>query len=633
MGLAQSVKLVVDYGTSHTVAVWQSEWSAPRPLLFDGTPLLPSAVLAGPGGRLVVGVDAVRGARLSPAAFEPHPKRRIDELEILLGERAYPIVELVGAALARVAAEAVRVAGPVGELVMTCPVSWGPARRAVLSQAAVGAGLPAPAFVTEPVAAATYFAGLHAAPIPSGSCLVVYDLGGGTLDVCVVRNGAAGFEPLAYRGLDDFGGVDLDALIVSIIGGTVGAGAPEAWRRLTESMQDADRRHRQALWDDARHVKEALSRQPQASLYVPVVEHETHVTREELEQAARPALERTVAVMQATLREARVAPGEAAGLFLVGGATRMPLVATLLQQGTGLVPTVLEQPETVVAEGALRATAPASQAETMAPPAQVFAPPTPAGTPATAPHGVPFEAAAPPPASGNPPTFAHPGAREVPVAPPVSVQRWPALGANALLALLGPAVAALAGALALTGLAGSAGTGLQRDLGYSARQLTAILVMAFVVATLAAALFGWIGRYATRTWIMVSCVILLVAFVVAALAENAALLTVGCVLCGLGTGILLGQLWIVTARLRTRPGRLRGMIAAMVAFPALLGPVLSGAVTSALTWRWSFLLLFPPALVALIISAVGALVTGRTAVPGPSSAARQRLRPGQSHVP
>jgi molecular chaperone DnaK (HSP70) len=80
--------LGIDYGTSSTVAVLRHPGGKVRPLLFDSSPLLPSAVFRNDSGRLLVGRDAEHAARLDPARYEPHPKRRIDDLEVLLGGRA-----------------------------------------------------------------------------------------------------------------------------------------------------------------------------------------------------------------------------------------------------------------------------------------------------------------------------------------------------------------------------------------------------------------------------------------------------------------------------------------------------------------------------------------------------------------
>src|SRR5689334_18006638 len=100
------VALGVDFGTSHTVAVARWPDGRVRPLLFDGSPLLPSAVF-GPSDEtaLVVGRDAVHSARREPSQFEPNPKRRIDDGSVLLGERSVAVQDLLVAVFERVVAE------------------------------------------------------------------------------------------------------------------------------------------------------------------------------------------------------------------------------------------------------------------------------------------------------------------------------------------------------------------------------------------------------------------------------------------------------------------------------------------------------------------------------------------------
>src|SRR5262249_60943143 len=80
---------------------------------------------------------------------------------------------------------------------------------------------------------------------------------------------------------------------------------------------------------------------------------EVHLTREEFEKAVRPHLDRTAALTLSVLREAGVPREQIAGVFLVGGSSRIPLAATLLHRTLRLAPTAIDQPELVVAEGSL----------------------------------------------------------------------------------------------------------------------------------------------------------------------------------------------------------------------------------------------------------------------------------------
>ncbi|GAA2705527.1 Hsp70 family protein [Actinoplanes palleronii] len=355
------VALGIDFGTSNTVAVARWPDGRVRPILVDGSPLLPSAVFADAEGNLLVGRDAVHSARLDPARFEPNPKRRVDDGLVLLGEREFSVVDLITAVLARVVEEWHRAVGPYRpETTLTCPASWGAARRTLLAEAAARAGLSGARLVAEPVAAATYFAEVLGREVPIGSVLMVHDFGAGTFDTSLVSRTATGFEVLAVDGRDDLGGLDVDAALVEHL-------QTDAWQRLLEPSTIEERRARRQLWDDVRIAKERLSRAQSADFVVPLLDTEVHLTREELEQVARPVLEQTVRITRNLLTFAKLAEGRLAGVFLVGGASRIPLVATLLHRELGEPPVVIEQPELVVAEGSILAGAALLASEPAAP--------------------------------------------------------------------------------------------------------------------------------------------------------------------------------------------------------------------------------------------------------------------------
>ena len=401
--------LGVDLGTSHTVAMLRHPDGRTRPLLFDGQPLLPSAVYLDTTGRLHVGADAVRLGHAEPGRIEPNPKRHVDDGSVLLGGGAsVPVADLFAALLGAVAREAVATAGLLPPAILTHPAAWGAPRRGVLTEALGKAGWPAETrLVPEPVAAARYFAGVLRRPVPAGASLAVFDFGGGTLDVAVVRNEGAGpggrprFAVTASGGADDLGGLDLDAALVEHLGKSLAGAEPEAWRRLTEPVTLAEWRARRQFWEDVRGAKEMLSRSSFAPVPVPGVEHAVHLTRDELEAAVDPLVRRGVAEAASVIAAAGLAPTDLAGLFLVGGSSRVPMVARLLHSGLGIAPTVLEQPELPVAEGAL--------AELAAPRARAVASVSAASSAAVAPE----TASAPTSGPGLP-------VSSVPVSPPGS---------------------------------------------------------------------------------------------------------------------------------------------------------------------------------------------------------------------
>ncbi|MFY1696348.1 Hsp70 family protein [Solwaraspora sp. WMMA2101] len=426
--------LGVDLGTSHTVAVLRWPDGRTRPLLFDGAPLLPSGVFL--GDRLYVGRDAQRLAQADPARYEPNPKRRVDEPTVLLGDREVPTVDLLAAVLGAVARAAVEAVGFLPPAALTYPATWGARRRDVLAHAVARAGWPSAGtrLVPEPVAAARYFADVLRRPVPVGQALAVFDFGGGTLDVAVVRNegvdpaGRARFVVIGSGGLAELGGLDLDAALVEHLGGVLD---PQVGRQLAAPATPAQWRNRRQFWDDVRGAKEMLSRSSSAPVAVPGVDRAVHLTRDELERVATPLIRRGV------LEAARVIDGcglgrdQLAGLFLVGGSSRVPLVARLLHSELGIAPTVLEQPELPVAEGAL--------AELAA----VASPASPGPAPAAPPP-------APGPVSPAAPNFVPPTAPGAAAVPPVGVATGRAARSKRLPWLVGAASLALVAVVAAT---------------------------------------------------------------------------------------------------------------------------------------------------------------------------------------
>lgn len=399
--------LAIDFGTTTTVAAVRTDADELRLVTIEGSPLLPSAVFLTDGGTLLVGRDAERQARLDPSRFEPNPKRRVDDGEILLGVAAVPIAEVIAAVLRRVREVA---GGPFDEVRLSHPARWGESRQSVLLEAARMAGLGEHVrLIAEPVAAATHYASRVERALPIGAGVAVYDLGGGTCDVAVVRRTSSGWDVVAEGGLPDLGGVDFDQTLLDHLG-TEHAG-PD-WAALLAAADPEQRRRLRALRDDVRDAKETLSRFAQVDVPMPDPFPDAPLTREELERLIRPSLARTTELLGDVLSRAG---GPVGAVYLVGGSSRIPLVTGLIQTELGINPMTLDQPETTVATGALLIDTP-----TAAPPE----PPPPLGPP--------------PPAEPGPPT------RPTPLAPPPAPpsRRWRIPVASAV--VLGVVIAVVA---------------------------------------------------------------------------------------------------------------------------------------------------------------------------------------------
>ncbi len=345
--------VAVDYGTLNTVAVLRRPDGQVRPLLFDGSPLLPSAACVGPDGRLLVGRDAESAGRVDPAAFVPDPRSRIDAGTVALGHSAFPVVEVIGGTLTRVSQEAIRSAGGIlPRLVLTYPASWDESRQETLTEAGFRTGLGVPTLVPTPVAAAWYQSE-SVGDMGPGRCLLVYHLGAGTFEASLLRRTLEGYELLAANGLEDVGGVDFDDLLIKMIGRAVAPSAVDIWQRLVTPTTTAGLRQFMQLCDDVRSAKEALSRQLTAGVHIPLIDQDVRIGREEFESAAEPLLARTVD-LAADLLTATDTPADQVGeVLLLGGSSRIPLVTTLLHRRLGLSATVCKQPDLAVAEGAL----------------------------------------------------------------------------------------------------------------------------------------------------------------------------------------------------------------------------------------------------------------------------------------
>ncbi|MET8854269.1 type VII secretion-associated protein [Amycolatopsis sp. NPDC004625] len=375
-----TVRVAVDFGTSSTCVVASVNGREPQVVVIDGQPLMSSAVYAAADGTLFVGQEAERQAAVDPSRYEPNPKRRIDEGELLLGENVLRVTDVVHAVLGRAVAEARRLAGDaeVDLLVLTHPADWGAIRTRLLRQAAGGLAREV-ALVPEPVAAAVYHAATFAPQEVTndrtvefsgrpGDALAVLDLGGGTVDVSVVRRlppdtgrdragrpQRGGFQVLATRGDPGFGGADIDQALLEHVGSLVAGADQDAWRQLVEGRELVDRRRRRVLRQDVRGAKETLSRHAYTDVPMPPPFADAHVTREDLERLIAAPLGRAVELTVASIGDAGLRPKQLTAIFLVGGSSRIPMISRLVHERTGVVPTSLDQPETVVARGALRA--------------------------------------------------------------------------------------------------------------------------------------------------------------------------------------------------------------------------------------------------------------------------------------
>jgi hypothetical protein len=356
--------LAVDFGTSFTVAATAGPGPA-EPVYFGGRPTMPSGVFVEADGGLSTGAKAVNQRQLDPGRYIDTPKRPLGKgvPVILLSSGPVSVPRIVSAVIAEAAAEASerRNGTAPPRTVLTHPATWDLELQQTLVTAAREAGLVEVRVLAEPVAAALHLGRDQCQP---GDHIAVYDLGGGTFDAAVLRRTAEGFEVEATGGQTSIGGEWFDQLLRDRLGSGP-LGQIEAWRRLNEPGPDkktdfdayvawCDQVDK--LKDNIRFAKEVLSEQDSWGLIIPGYPEGWTVTVQMLDGLLREPLEQTVDVLASTIADAGLGPGQLTAIYLVGGASRTPLVRKLLaDRFPQKVVKRQGDPQTVVALGAAAA--------------------------------------------------------------------------------------------------------------------------------------------------------------------------------------------------------------------------------------------------------------------------------------
>ena len=229
--------------------------------------------------------------------------------------------------------------GPLYGAVITVPAYFDDAQRQATKDAAKLAGLNVLRLLNEPTAAAVAY-GLEQ---KSEGTYLIYDLGGGTFDVSILRLTRGVFEVLATAGDTHLGGDDFDAVLAKY--------AFDTWA-LTRALSPAGQANLNAA---SRVAKEALTTTDVAEVKVDWgcgFGSTAEVTRDKFFELTQPLIDRTMSAVKRTLRDAKLKPDAIDGVVLVGGATRMPQVRAALEAHFGKPPLATMNPDEVVALGA-----------------------------------------------------------------------------------------------------------------------------------------------------------------------------------------------------------------------------------------------------------------------------------------
>lgn len=343
--------LGIDLGTTFTAAATCRDGHAEVASLGSKAAVIPSVVLLRDNETVLTGEAASRRGLSEPQRVAREFKRRFgDTTPILLGGAPHSPEALTAKLLRAVIDDVAEREGEQPSRICVChPANWGPYKRDLLDQVIRLANVDQQVrFTTEPEAAAACYAQQQRVEV--GSVVAVYDLGGGTFDATVLRKTPTGFEILGTpEGIERLGGIDFDAAVFHHVAQALD-GALDDLDEDDPNVVNAVAR----LKEECVAAKEALSSDTDTSIPVllPSLSTEVRLTRAELEAMVRPALYSSIEALRRALRSADVTPEQLHSVLLVGGSSRMPLVAQLVGAELGRPVAVDAHPKHAIAIGA-----------------------------------------------------------------------------------------------------------------------------------------------------------------------------------------------------------------------------------------------------------------------------------------
>ena len=345
----------IDLGTSNSAA---AVVIGGRPTLIpssEGVTLygkaFPSYVAITRDGQLLVGEPARRQAVTNPEGTVTGFKRKMGtDYKYKLHDKEFTPQQLSAFILQKIKKDAEAFLGEeVKEAVITVPAYFNDNQRQATKDAAEIAGLKVLRIINEPTAAALAY-GLD--KLEKEMKILVFDLGGGTLDVTIMEFGGGVFEVKATSGDTQLGGRDMDEAIVRYI--------VERFRSETGIDLSKDPVAMNRVREAAEKAKIELSNVYETEINLPFIAHDSTgpkhlsytLTRSKLEELVAPIIERCRGPIEQALRDAKLTPQEIDKILLVGGPTRMPIVREFLKRVLGKEPERGIDPMECVAAGA-----------------------------------------------------------------------------------------------------------------------------------------------------------------------------------------------------------------------------------------------------------------------------------------
>jgi molecular chaperone DnaK len=311
----------------------------------------PSYVAITKDGQLLVGEPARRQAVMNPEGTVTGWKRKMgtDYKYVLHGKEFTP-QQLSAFLLQKIKRDAEAFLGePVKKAVITVPAYFNDNQRQATKDAATIAGLEVVRLINEPTAAALAY-GLD--KLEQELRILVFDLGGGTLDVTIMEMGQGVFEVKATSGDTQLGGRDMDEVLTRYV--------VEEFRKQTGIDLTRDQQAMIRVREAVEKAKIELSSVYETEINLPFIAYDSSgpkhlqmtLTRAKLEELVRPVVERCRGPIMQALQDAKLRPEDIDKIILIGGPTRMPIIREFLKEVLGKEPERGVDPMEAVAIGA-----------------------------------------------------------------------------------------------------------------------------------------------------------------------------------------------------------------------------------------------------------------------------------------
>lgn len=349
--MAKEIIVGIDLGTTNSVISYrQADGNVkviPNP---EGTNTTPSVVAFKASGEEIVGNAAKRQAITNPDTVSS-AKRKMgssEKFHINCINKDFTPQEISSKVLAYMKGYAEKNLGqPIKKAVITVPAYFNDAQRQATKDAGTIAGLDVVRIINEPTAACLAFG----VDTNKSGKVLVFDLGGGTLDVSILDIGDGTFEVLSTSGDTQLGGDDWDHAIADWI---------QAQIKIQNGVDLTDKMARQRFLDAAERAKIELSSSVETTISLPFIgmsssgpiNFETTLTRAKFQDLTRPLLERCKVPMEKAMHDAGLSYSDLADILMIGGSTRMPAVQEMVKQVSGRSINLSVNPDEAVSAGA-----------------------------------------------------------------------------------------------------------------------------------------------------------------------------------------------------------------------------------------------------------------------------------------